>query len=293
MPRSTCSFGGQHGRRDRAPAGAQPAAGRGRARGAVRRPSSASRWPCRRSRSPSRSLLVGCEPSARPRWCGPCSSLLWAAAGAGAHHPPPAQTRLGPLVLVGATVGAVGALASALETHRSPTGAGGAGRRPRRPACPPPCCPPSPCTSSSPCPTGILATTGRRRGVSRHVRRLGRWSGWPSWPTGTGLIAWPLSCCGSIAFGGGLAGAHARYQTAGATDRRRMQWVGLGAGGGRRGGARRHRPERADRPSRRPRGVGHRRDRASFPLALIASTHSARPSPGSTGCSPTPSRWPA
>ena len=40
------------------------------------------------------------------------------------------------------------------------------------------------------------------------------------------VITWPVILLWLIAFGCGLAGAHGRYVTAGATDRRRMQWVG-------------------------------------------------------------------
>ena len=40
------------------------------------------------------------------------------------------------------------------------------------------------------------------------------------------LAIWVVLLLWLVALGGGLVGAHARYEAAGATDRRRMQWVG-------------------------------------------------------------------
>jgi signal transduction histidine kinase len=42
------------------------------------------------------------------------------------------------------------------------------------------------------------------------------------------IVIWPLALCWLAALGVGLYAAHARYVTAGAEDRRRMQWVGWG-----------------------------------------------------------------
>ncbi len=74
-------------------------------------------------------------------------------------------------------------------------------------------------------PQGHLETTGRRRAAAA-MYAVSALTGVALMSDRETLIAWPLVLLWLIALVGGLAGAHARYQTAGATDRRRMQWVG-------------------------------------------------------------------
>src|SRR5262245_64182912 len=69
------------------------------------------------------SLLVGSSPSSA-EVVRAVLVILWAAAGM-ALLVRRRQTRLGPLVLVGATIGGIGALASAVDSPRAPSGAGG------------------------------------------------------------------------------------------------------------------------------------------------------------------------
>ena len=74
-------------------------------------------------------------------------------------------------------------------------------------------------------PQGHLETSGRRRAaVTMYV--VAALTGVALMSDRESLTAWPIVLLWLIALAGGLAGAHARYQTAGATDRRRMQWVG-------------------------------------------------------------------
>ena len=42
------------------------------------------------------------------------------------------------------------------------------------------------------------------------------------------VVVWPTAVLWLAALGVGLYAAHARYLSAGAQDRRRMQWIGLG-----------------------------------------------------------------
>ena len=69
------------------------------------------------------SLLVGSEPSAA-EVVRAVLVVLWAAAGA-TLTTRRRHSRLGPIVLGGATVGGLGALANAVASHHAPTGAGG------------------------------------------------------------------------------------------------------------------------------------------------------------------------
>ena len=168
------------------------------------------------------SLLVGSKPTSA-EVVRAILVLLWAAAGM-ALTVRRSQTRLGPLVLVGATIGAVGAMASVLETHRSASGAAGLaldlGIRMAAALLPAVAL-----HFLLALPNGFLATAGRRRGViAMYVT---------SAAVGIALLAdrdrvimWPVILLWLVAFGCGIAGAHSRYVSAGATDRRRMQWVG-------------------------------------------------------------------
>ena len=89
-------------------------------------------------------------------------------------------------------------------------------------------------------PDGVLGTDGRRRVVgAMYVGCVA--VGLALLADRSDLAVWPVVLLWVIALGGGLAGAHARYQAAGATDRRRMQWVGWALAVGGRGRAGRDR----------------------------------------------------
>ena len=168
------------------------------------------------------SLLVGSEPSAA-EVVRAVLVVLWAAAGA-TLTTRRRHSRLGPIVLGGATVGALGALANAVASHHAPTGAGGVivDLTVRISAA---LLPAIALHFLLAMPQGHLETTGRRRAAGA-MYAVSALTGLALMSDRDALIAWPLVLLWLIGLGGGLAGAHARYQTAGATDRRRMQWVG-------------------------------------------------------------------
>ena len=202
------------------------------------------------------SLLVGSEPSAA-EVVRAVLVVLWAAAGA-TLTTRRRHSRLGPIVLGGATVGALGALANAVASHHAPTGAGGVivDLTVRLSAA---LLPAIAMHFLLAMPQGHLETTGRRRAAAA-MYAVSALTGLALMSDRDALIAWPLVLLWLIALGG-RAGRRPRPLP----DRRRHRSpahaVGrVGDGRGRRGGARRHRPERAHRPSRRSRGVGHRRD---------------------------------
>jgi signal transduction histidine kinase len=168
------------------------------------------------------SLVPGTPPT-EPEVVRAVLVALWATAGVMLSIRRPAS-RSGPLVLLGATIGSVGALCGAVDAHRSPTGAAALlvdlGVRLSAALLPAVAL-----HLLLALPHGHLGTPGRRRGVAvMYVT---------SAAVGVALMAdrqhlaiWAIVLLWLIAFGAGLFGAHARYQAAGATDRRRMQWVG-------------------------------------------------------------------
>jgi signal transduction histidine kinase len=168
------------------------------------------------------SLLVGSKPTAA-EVVRAVLVVLWAAAGM-ALLVRRRQTRLGPLVLVGATIGAVGALASAVDSHRAPSGAAGllADLGVRLAAT---LLPAVALHFLLALPNGFLATPGRRRGALTMYVTSGI-VGIALLSDRDRVVIWPLVLLWLLALGCGVAGAHSRYVSAGATDRRRMQWVG-------------------------------------------------------------------
>ena len=75
-------------------------------------------------------------------------------------------------------------------------------------------------------PEGRLGTNGRRRSViAMYVGSAA--VGLLLMTNRDHLDLWPVVLLWLLALAAGLAAAHSRYLTAGATDRRRMQWVGL------------------------------------------------------------------
>ena len=168
------------------------------------------------------SLLVGSQPSAA-EVVRAVLILLWAAAGV-TLAARPARTRLGRIVLVGATIGAVGALSAAVEAHRAPSGVAAllADLDIRLAAT---LLPAVALHFLLALPDGVLGTPSRRRAAGAMYVTSGI--------VGLALMAdrdhlniWPVVLLWLVAIGGGLVGAHSRYEAAGATDRRRMQWVG-------------------------------------------------------------------
>src|SRR5262245_25589386 len=168
------------------------------------------------------SLLVGSSPSSA-EVVRAVLVILWAAAGM-ALLVRRRQTRLGPLVLVGATIGGVGALASAIDSHRAPSGAAGllADLGVRLAAA---LLPAVALHFLLALPNGFLATPGRRRGALAMYLTAGV-VGVALLSDRDRVVVWPLVLLWLLALGCGVAGAHSRYVSAGATDRRRMQWVG-------------------------------------------------------------------
>ena len=149
--------------------------------------------------------------------------VLWAVAGAALTTRRP-SSRLGPIVLLGATIGGAGALASAIGAYRSPSGAAemAVDLTVRLSAT---LLPAVALHFLLALPAGVLGTDGRRRVVgAMYVGSVA--VGLALLADRSDLAVWPIVLLWVIALGGGLAGAHARYQAAGATDRRRMQWVG-------------------------------------------------------------------
>ena len=234
------------------------------------------------------SLLVGSEPSSA-EVVRAILVLLWAAAGMALTVRRP-QTRLGPLVLVGATVGAVGAMASALETHRSPTGAAGLavdlGIRMAAALLPAVAL-----HFLLALPNGLLATPGRRRGVIAMYLT--------SAVVGVALLAdrdrvitWPVILLWLIAFGC-RARRRARPLRQGRRRRPPAHAVGrLGAGRGRRGRCSSSSPcalltDWPDRP-----GAVALALTGLVPARRSSPARSRRWSPASTACSRTPSRSP-
>ena len=234
------------------------------------------------------SLLVGSEPSAA-EVVRAVLVVLWAAAGA-TLTTRRRHSRLGPIVLGGATVGALGALANAVAVPPRTDGRRRRDRRPHRPDLRRPAACHRHALPAGDAP-GTPGDDGAASGGSRHVRRLGVDRAGPHVRP---RCADRLAARPAVADRpGGRAGRRPRPLPDGRRHRPPAHAVGrVGDGRGRRGGPRRHRPERADRPSRRSGGVGHRRDRASFPWRSSPAPTPGR-SPASTGCSPTPSRWPA
>ena len=235
--------------------------------------------------APRRQRAVG-----RPKWCGPCSSCCGRRP---APRSPPAgrHSRLGPIVLRRCHRGRP---RRAGQRGRVPPRTDGCRRRDRRPHRPA-LRRPAACHRHA-LPAGAARGTpgddGAAAGGGRHVRRLGVGRAGPHGRPRSRWSPGPSCCCGSSALGGGLAGAHARYQTAGATDRRRMQWVGwaLAVGG-----------EAVLVVIALSALTGHPDDPEAWAIAVTGRRARSRSSPArharpwhaSTGCSPTPSRWPA
>jgi signal transduction histidine kinase len=148
---------------------------------------------------------------------------LWAVAGAVLATRRPHE-HIGSLVLVGATIGGVGALCSALDQYWAPTGAAGVavdlGVRLAAALLPAVAF-----HLLLSLPDGVLATRGRRRAVATaYLVAVG--VGGVLLTDREHLTVWPIVLLWVVALAAGLAAAHSRYRTAGAGDRRRMQWVG-------------------------------------------------------------------
>jgi signal transduction histidine kinase len=149
--------------------------------------------------------------------------LLWAISGAILTIRRP-HSRSGPLVLLGATIGSIGALCGALDAHRALDGGAellvDLGIRLSATLLPA-----VGMHLLLALPDGELGTPGRRRGVAAMYATSAIIALF-LFGDRNELIIWPIVLMWAVAFAIGLIGAHARYQTAGATDRRRMQWVG-------------------------------------------------------------------
>ncbi|MET0907970.1 MAG: hypothetical protein ABWZ99_00760, partial [Ilumatobacteraceae bacterium] len=150
---------------------------------------------------------------------------LWAAAGVllGVRR---RQDRLGPIVLAGAVCGGVLSLAQSLESHAEFDGSNDelAAMAVRLTAC---LLPALSLHMLVALPDGRLPSTARRRGVvAGYVVAL---------LTGAALCTdldeisgWPIIVLWIAALGFGVYATYLRYRTAGAVDRRRIQWIGWG-----------------------------------------------------------------
>ncbi len=135
------------------------------------------------------------------------------------------QTGNGPIVLVGATIAGIGALCASLDVHRSLDGAAAlaADLGIRLAAA---VLPAVAFHGLLALPDGRLRTRGRQRSViAAYVVAVV--VGLVLMVDRDRLAIWVIVLLWALALTAGLLGAHQRYQAAGATDRRRMQWVGL------------------------------------------------------------------
>jgi signal transduction histidine kinase len=149
---------------------------------------------------------------------------LWAVAG-GLMCRRRRQTANGPIVLVGATIGGIGALCASLGAHRSLDGLEGVvvdlGVRLSAALLPAVAL-----HALLALPDGHLATARRRQGaIAMYV--VGALVGLGLMLDRDHVALWPIVLLWVVALSAGLFCAHASYEAAGATDRRRMQWVGL------------------------------------------------------------------
>lgn len=150
---------------------------------------------------------------------------LWATAGVllGVRR---RQDRLGPIVLAGAVCGGVLSLAQSLESHAELEGSHNelAAVAVRLTVC---LLPALMLHMFVALPDGRLVSTARRRGVvAGYVVAL---------LTGAALCMdldeisrWPIIALWLTALGFGVYATYLRYRTAGAVDRRRIQWIGWG-----------------------------------------------------------------
>ncbi len=150
---------------------------------------------------------------------------LWAAAGIflGLRRP---QDRLGPIVLAGAVAGGVLSLAQSLTAHAEFEGttAEPAAIAVRLTAC---LLPALALHMFAALPDGRLASPGRRQGVAGgYLVALA--VGGVLCSDLDDITAWPIVALWIGALGFGVYATSLRYRTAGAVERRRIQWIGWG-----------------------------------------------------------------
>ncbi len=150
---------------------------------------------------------------------------LWAVAGVllGLRR---RQDRLGPIVLAGAVAGGALCLAQALDAHAEFDGTTNdlAATAARVIAC---LLPAFAMHMLVALPDGRLLTNARRRGVvAGYVGALA--VGGVLSSDLDGLVRWPIVALWIAALGFGVYAALLRYRTAGAVERRRIQWIGWG-----------------------------------------------------------------
>ena len=150
---------------------------------------------------------------------------LWAAAGIflGLRRP---QDRLGPIVLAGAVAGGVLSLAQSLTAHAEFEGttAEPAAIAVRLTAC---LLPALALHLFTALPDGRLASPGRRAGVIAGYL-VALLVGAVLCSDLDDVTVWPVVALWTAALGFGVYATSLRYRTAGAVERRRIQWIGWG-----------------------------------------------------------------